>query len=178
MNDELKRKLLTRKFSSIEYMEEMSKYHDTAITGMVDSINWFHDNQPQDVDWESWHISDKPEEWGRRALPNFRMTQNAFEEGIEKAKQGDFTYIEDATGSIQGLDKDMDVLGNLWWDYVDLDVARKYGLNMNEAEQRASNIWRTVGEYWKTPESILKETITGTVDEQDLLRYLKPDEKV
>ena len=79
---------------------------------------------------------------------------------------------------MQGLSKDMDVLGNKWWFCIDEDLARKQGTDQTKAEQIASNIWRTVGEYWKTSESILKESITGPIDEQDLLRYLQPGEQV
>ena len=176
MNDELKRTLLTRKFSSIEYMEEFRAYLSKAIAGFKESLQWFNDHPPKDVDWQSWHISDKAEEWERRALPNFERMLDSADEGIKETKKGNISVIRSLTGSMQGLSKDMDVLGEKWWDYVDLEVARKYGLNMNEAEQRASNIWRTVGEYWKTPESILKETITGPIDEEDLLHYLQPGE--
>ena len=127
--------------------------------------------------FRSWHISDKPEGWEFRALPNFNMNQKAFIEGIEKAKKGDLTYIEDATGSIQGLSKDMDVLGEKWWDYVDLEVARKFGVNLGLAQQRASNIYRTIGGGFDyRPGTIMDEEITGPIDEQDLLRYLKPGE--
>ena len=71
MDKELKRKLLERKFSSIEYMEEFRDYLDKAIEGLKESIAWFLDHPPKGVDWQSWHVSDKPEEWERRALSNF-----------------------------------------------------------------------------------------------------------
>lgn len=177
MDKELKKKLLTRKFSRIEYMEEFRAYLSKAISGFKESLKWFNDHPPNDIDWQSWHISDKPEEWERRALPNFEQMLRSANEGVEEARKGNSSIIRSLTGSMQSLSKDMDVLGEKWWDYVDLEVARKFGVNLAEAEQRASNIWRTVGEYWKTPESILKEAITGPINEQDLLRYLEPGEK-
>lgn len=35
------------------------------------------------------------------------------------------------------LTKGMDVLGEKWWDYVDVNVARKCGVNLGKAEQIA-----------------------------------------
>jgi len=176
MNREMKRKLLTRKFSSIEYMEEMVAFHKKAIEGLQAAVQWFYDNPPQDVDWQGWHVSDRPDGWEDRALPNFQMNQSAFSEGVEKAKQGDLTYIEDATGSLQSFSKDMDVLGDKWLEYVPPEIIQQYGGNMYKTRKRASNIWWTVGEYWDNDEEILDEEITGPVDEEDLLSYLKPGE--
>jgi hypothetical protein len=48
---------------------------------------------------------------------------------------------------------------------------------LGKAEQCASNIYRTIGDRWK-PGSILKEFVTGPIDEQDLLKYLKPGESL
>ncbi len=157
-------------------MEELADFHQKAVDGLKDCLKWFYEHPPQDVDWQSWHISDRPDGWEKKALPNFEMNQHAFIEGIEKAKIGDLTYIEDATGSMQGLSKDMDVLGDEWLAYVPSEVIQQYGENMYKARKRASNIWWTVGEYWDNDEEILDEEITGPVDEQELLRYLKPGE--
>jgi hypothetical protein len=52
MTPELKKELLLRKFSSIEYMEELSMYHRKALEGLYESIEWFY-NHPPDVDWRS-----------------------------------------------------------------------------------------------------------------------------
>jgi len=74
------------------------------------------------------------------------------------------------------LSRDMDVLGEKWWDYVPLDIARKFGVNLSKAQQMASNIAWTLGEAWNDDE-ILRERITGPIDEQELLKYIKPGEK-
>lgn len=175
MDNRIKKELLSRKFSSVEYMEEFRDYLAKAIDGLKESIQWFNDNPPSDVHWQSWHVSDKPEEWERRALPNFERMLRSADDGIEAAKKGNNSIIRSLTGSMQGLSKDMDVLGEKWWDYVDNEVARKFGINLTEAQNRASLIWWTVGDYWDGNE-ILDEEITGNIDDQDLLRYLKPGE--
>ncbi|RMF19894.1 MAG: hypothetical protein D6758_00765, partial [Gammaproteobacteria bacterium] len=73
--------------------------------------------------------------------------------------------------------KDMDVMGDLWFDYIPKDLAYTVGKPWGKAEQMASNIYYTVGEYWR-PGEITDEEITGLIDEQELLRYLKPGETV
>jgi len=176
MNDEIKRELLRRKFTSIEYMEELCHYHRKSLEGLKESIAWFY-NHPPEVDWQSWNIADRPDGWENRAVPNFEGAQESFEEGVEYAKQGDTTYMEDAAGSLMGIDKDLDNLGEKWWDYVDLETGRKFGVNLGKAKQIASNICRALVGAWSSPDSILNEEITGSIDELDLLRYLKPGEE-
>jgi hypothetical protein len=175
MTPEMKKKLLLRKFSSIEYMEELYTYFSKAVDGLYESIEWFY-NHPPEVDWQSWHIADRPEGWEKRAVPNFERYLESIRQGIEEYKNGDSNRIEGTSNCLMSLSKDMDVLGRKWWDYVDLDVKRKYGVNLGKARKIASNIWWTVGEYWE-PGEILDEEITGPIDEQELLKYLKPGEK-
>ncbi len=110
-------------------------------------------------------------------LPNFEGTQLSIEQGIAKAKTGDFSYIEGATGSLQGLSKDMEGIGWDWLKYIDRDLVLQFSPNLGKAEQLASNIWLTVGDYWR-PGEILDEKITGPIDEQELLRYLQSGELV
>ena len=177
MTPEMKKTLLTRKFSSIEYMQELEHYMEQAIQGLIDALDYF-DQHCQHIDMSTWQPAEKPEAWRDRALPNFNRILSSTRKAIVYAKQGDLSYIEGVTGSMQGLSKDMDVLSDRWVDYIPKDVAYAHGIPMGKARKIASNIWRTVGEYWKSPESVLKETITGPIDEQDLLRYLQPGEQV
>ncbi|MGB0503256.1 MAG: hypothetical protein ACPGGD_04340 [Thalassolituus sp.] len=174
MTPELKKTLLTRKFSSIEYMQELENYMSQSIQGLVDSLNYFNEHCSH-VDMNDWVPADTPQAWEDRALPNFNRILTSIKNGIDYANQDDPSYIEGVTGSMQGLSKDMDVLGRQWWKYVDSSVVQVYGSNMNMARQTASNIWHTVGDYFEEDE-ILDEEITGPIDEQDLLRYLKPGE--
>jgi len=179
MNDELKKKLLTRKFSSIEYMEEMENYFKLGFAGFKESIQWFYDHPPEEVDWQNWHISKRPDGWDDRATPNLEIIEESVTQGILDYKNGDVNRIVGTSNNIMTLSRDMDVLDDLWWEYVDKDVVKKYGSNMNEARKRASNIYRTLGGGFESrPGSITDEEITGVIDKQDLLRYLKPEEKV
>ncbi len=179
MKPDLKKKLLERMFSSTEYMQQMAAYFDKAMEGLHESLNWFDQNPPTDTDWESWHIADKPEGWRMRAVPNLERLQRAVHEGIDKTEKGENSaLIRTACNNIMALSRDMDVLGEKWWDYVPEEVSYKFWNNLGKAEGMAANIWRTVGDYWRNPESILKETITGPIDEQELMKYLKPGESI
>ena len=173
----LKEKLLLRKFSSIEYIEELAEYYGRAVNGLKRCLDAFDQNPPQQVDWQSWPIWNSPEIWKIRVLPNFERTQQSLENGLAKAVSGDFSYIEGVTGSMQGLSKDMDGIGWDWLKYLDQDLVMEFSPNLGKAEEIASNIWLTVGDYWR-PGEILNEQITGLIDEQDLLRYLQPGEQV
>ena len=132
-------------FSSPDYIEEFVGYLEKAVEGLHESLDWFESNPPSDVDWKNWHISDKPEGWRIKAVPNFERMLRSAKKGLEDARRGDFQVIEGLTGSMQGLSRDMDVLGEKWWDYVPLDIGRKFGVNLGKAEQMASNIYRTLG---------------------------------
>ena len=175
MSPELKKKLLERMFSSPEYIERFVDYFEKAVNGLHESLEWFENNPPTDVDWESWHIADKPEGWRIKAVPNFNRMLRSAKQGLENARNGDYQIIEGLTGSMMSLSRDMDVLGDRWWEYVPREIAYKWGKNITKAEQMASNIWHTVGDYYDEGE-ILDEEITGPIDEQELLKYLKPSE--
>lgn len=176
MAPEMKKKLLTRKFSSIEYMQELEHYMEQAIQGLIDALDYF-DQHCQHIDMSTWQPAEKPEAWRDRALPNFKGILFSIREGIDNAKIGKTSTIRAATGSMQGLSKDMDVLGERWWRCIPQPVAYAHGVPLGRAEQIASNIWHTVGEYFEDGE-IADEEITGPIDEQDLLRYLQPGEQV
>lgn len=46
------------------------------------------------------------------------------------------------------------------------------------ASKMASNVVRELAQAWKSEDSILKESITGKVDEEELRRYLRSGESV
>lgn len=177
MDAKLKEKLLTRKFSSVEYMEEMSKYHMRSLEAMIKAIEYFYAHPPEE-DWHIWHRSNWPEIWEQRAKPNFERMQNYIEIGIKQySENGDIKSIRSTAGSLHGIFRDLDNIGFKWWNYVPKNMKDEFHNNLVNARDIASNIWRTLGEYWR-PGSILKESVTGPIDEQDLLRYLKPGETV
>ncbi|WP_295716517.1 hypothetical protein [uncultured Halovibrio sp.] len=175
MEPQLKKKLLLRKFSSIEYMEEFRDYHYRALAAMEEGIEYFYKHPPGE-NWHQWHRSEWPETWEERAVKNFKGMQKSIDEGIQKAQKDNFSSIRSAAGSFNGISKDMDVMGEKWWGYIPPEFRERFVNNLSAAKQRASNIWRTLGDYWKTPDSVLKETVTGPIDEKDLMRFLEPGE--
>jgi len=175
MTPETRKKLLLRKFSSVDYMEELLAYFSKAVDGLYESIKWFY-NHPPETDWQSWHISDRPDGWEKRAVPNFEGYLESIRQGIENYKSGDPDRIRGTSNCIMSLSKALDNLGEKWWDYVDLETGRRFGVNLGKAQKIAANICWTVAEYWDDDE-ILDEEVTGPIDEQDLLRYLKPGEE-
>ena len=178
MNPELKKKLLERMFSSPEYMRQMGAYFDAAMEGLYESLDWFEKNPPEGVDWESWHIAEKPEGWRIKAIPNLERLRKGIEEGIERVENGGSdALIRTVANNIMALSRDMDVLGDRWWEYVPREIAYKWGKNITKADQMASNIWHTIGDYYDEGE-ILDEEITGPIDELELLKYLKPGESL
>ena len=178
MDDELKKKLLQRKFSSVEYMQELRDHFAARLDAMKEAIASFRTHPPEDVDWRGWHVSDRPEGWEDRAVPNFERLLWSIEQGIEDYQASDPNRIKGTTNSIMGLSKQMDVLGYKWWEYVDKAIVERHGNHANVANKHASNIYYTLTDYWgENDEDILKENITGPIDEDDLRRYLKEGEE-
>jgi hypothetical protein len=175
MNKEIKRELLRRKFSSIEYMEELVRFFTLSLEGLKESIDWFY-NHPPDVDWQSWNIADRPDGWEKTAVPNFESYLESIRQGIENYKNGDPNRIRGTSHCIKSITRDLDNLGEKWWDYVNLETGRRFGVNLGKAKKIAANICWTLAEYWEDDE-ILDEEVTGPIDEKDLLRYLKPGEE-
>ena len=177
MDATMKEKLLSRKFSSIQYMEEMSKYHRRSLDAMNKALQYFYDHPPAE-DWHTWHRSSWPEIWEQRARPNFERMQKYIDIGIKQyLENGDVKSIRSTAGSLHGIFRDLDNIGFKWWDYVPKTLKDEFHNNLVNARDIASNIWWTMGEYWD-PGEILDEEITGPINEQDLLRYLKPGETV
>jgi len=177
MKPELRKKLLERMFSSPDYIEKFVRHFEAAVDGLYESLDYFERHPPEGVDWESWHISDKPEGWRDRVIPNFERMLNSARQGLEDARRGNYQVIEGLTGSMIGLSRDMEGMGEKWWDHVPLEISRKYGVNLTRAMEMAANIGWTLGGAWNDDE-ILKENITGPINEEELLKYLEPGEVV
>jgi hypothetical protein len=175
MTPDLKEKLLTRLFSSIDYMEEFTKHYSLGLQAADDAFSVFE--KRCEIDFSLMNrFSMEFRQWKERVIPNFRRMQKNALISLEKAKQGDFDYIQGATGNLRGLSKDMDGIGWDWWDEVDQKFWKDHADNMNKAEQMGDNIYKTLSQFWG-PGSILKESITGPIDEQLLLTYLQPGEQ-
>jgi len=173
MTPELKKKLLERMFSSEEYIREMRDAYAKALSGADESLEWFEKNQPTTDD----RALRSAEAWKNRALPNMRhLLETLDRTGIAAYREGDSGYVRTVANNIMALDRDLDNVDDKWWDYVPQEIAFKYGKHLTKAKRMASNIAWTLGEAWNDDE-ILRERITGPIDEQELLKYLKPGER-
>lgn len=174
MTPELRKKLLERVFSSREYYLRMMDYYEKALNGALEAMEWFESNVPTDDPG----ALKTAYAWKHRALPNMLGYLKGKEEDLYQYDKGDPDYVSGTAHNIMTLSRNLDHVGDKWWDYVPLDIARKFGVNLSKAEQMASNIAWTLGGVFKARDSILDEEITGPVDEQELLKHLKPGESI
>ena len=172
MTPELRKKLLERMFSSKEYYLRMMDYYAKALEGAEEALAWFDENMPT----KDAHALKTANAWRIRALPNMMGYLKGKDEDIERYDQGDLEYMEGTAHNIMTLERNLDNVGDKWWEYVPQEIVFKYGKYMTKAEQMAKNVWHTVGDYYDEGE-ILDEEITGPIDEQELLKYLKPGER-
>ena len=175
MNEELKRELLLRKFSSVEYMIEMSEWHRRAIEALESALEAFFERSSEHGDWHQWPASDWPETWRDRVLKNLKGEQVGIDEGIENYKKGQISTIRSASGSLHGIFRNLDNFSWGWWERLPSRYEDEFRRRLVNAKKRASLIMYTLSSSWEVDE-ILDEEITGPVDEEDLKRYLKPGE--
>ncbi|WKE65524.1 hypothetical protein PVT67_17945 [Gallaecimonas kandeliae] len=172
MDKATKKQALLNYFSSFDYAQELVLDHDDLVRWLEECIEDFHLRNPPELtrDWKVWET---PDEWERRVLANFRGTNNGFHQALELYRQGATDMMEDYAGSMRSLSKDMDVVSDRWFDYVDDYKGRKYASAMNEMRKKAANIYYTLSDYWgEDNEDILKEHITGPINETKLREYL------
>ncbi|SFC77721.1 hypothetical protein [Pseudoalteromonas denitrificans] len=175
MNNKAKKILLARKFTSIEYMSEYVQYFnemvDALIVGMSEFKHLYQQNPTLDPD--------NFEDWENRGLPNLQRGAKNAKECLERAKNGSLTGISSSAGNLRGLSKDVDNIGGFgqWWQHIDKKFADAFDSALNKAQITGNNIDYTISGYWDNDE-ILDEEITGTIDEDELLNYLKTSEKI
>lgn len=175
MTPELKEKLLLRLFSSIEYMEEFAVYYVAGLQAAEDAFAVFEKRFSISSELQN-RFAMEFRQWNERVIPNFhRMRKNVLL-SLDKAKEGNFDYMEGATGNLRGLSKDMDGIGWDWWDEVDQKHIKLFSENMSKADKMGENIYYTLSDYWDSGE-ITNEKITGSIDEKRLLKYLQLGEQ-
>ncbi|WP_157209747.1 hypothetical protein [Marinimicrobium agarilyticum] len=175
MENSLKKILLNRKFSSVEYMQELSQWHQLAIDSLSAALNEFYLHSSRQQDWHKWPKSDWPETWEQRVLENLKGTQSNLEKGIENYKNGKVSTIRSVSGSVHNIFRNLDNFGWGWWSHLPSSYRQDFNDKLVKASKIATNIMDTLSDYWKDDE-ILNERITGPIDEKDLRRYLKPGE--
>ncbi len=173
MIPELKKKLLERMFSSEEYYQRMMDYYEKGVTGAKEGLEWFESHYTGG-DKDVLHSAHG---WRVRVIPNMEGYLSSRDEDIESYRQGDTGPMEGTAFNIMSLQRNISQhMSEEWWDYVPEELQNKYFENIYKARKMASNIAWTLGEAWNDDE-ILRERITGPIDEQELLKYLKPGER-
>jgi hypothetical protein len=176
MKPDLKEKLLLRMFSSAEYVERFIEHFVAAMDAAENGVVDYKIKPPKDPNLAvEYQLEIK--QWETKVLPNFqRMKINAME-ALSNYKKGQTSTMRSCTGNFRGLSKDMDGIGEEWWQVVDPTIRQNYFENLKIAGVMGDNILFTIIKGWK-PGELLKESITGPINEQDLLKYLKHGEIV
>lgn len=94
MEGDLKRKLLGRMFSSVEYMEKMSNCHESAVKSLEDALSEFYIHSAQRHDWHVMPKSDWPEAWESRVLSNLKESQKALRKVLRTISLETFQRLE------------------------------------------------------------------------------------
>ena len=174
MIPELKEKLLLRLFSSIEYMEEFTAHYVAGLQTAEDAFAIFEKKYSMNANLANRYAMEF-RQWKERVIPNFRGMKEDAILALSNAKKGKKSTIRSTAGNLRGLSKDMDGIGDNWWLEVDDLIRRKYADNMNKAKLMGNNIYYTLSDFWN-PGELLVENITGSIDEQVLLKYLQSGE--
>ena len=176
MKSDLKEKLLLRMFSSIEYIEKFVEHFVAAMDAAEKGVATYKKKPPGDPHLLAGY---QPEirQWETKVLPNFRRMKINAIEALSNYKNGKISTMRSCTGNFRGLSKDMDGIGEEWWQVVDPVIRQNYYENLKIAGVMGDNILFTIIKGWR-PGELFKESITGPIEEQDLLRYLKPGETV
>ncbi|WKE65525.1 hypothetical protein PVT67_17950 [Gallaecimonas kandeliae] len=170
MDKATKKQALLNYFSSFDYAQELVLDHDDLVSWLEECIEDFRLRNPPELtqDWQVWET---PDEWERRVLTNFRSTNQRFHQALGLYRQGDTELMERVCSAIRGLSKNMDVVSERWFKYVDSYKARKYAAAYNDVSEKAANVYNTLRGRWGE-DKILRETITDPIDEAKLKEYL------
>lgn len=175
MKSEAKKILLDRKFRSIEYMRLYVELYRQLVEAMERGMNAFFALQKQNPSVDEDNI----QAWVVRGLPNLKGNVAYAEDALRRAENGDDSYLVSSAGDLKGLSRDVDHIGGFgeWWKELDPQYETDFYKAFNQSHFAACNIYRTGLGHWR-PDSILKETITGPIDKNELLNYLKPGERL
>lgn len=176
MKKEIKEKLLLRKFSSLDYIEEFISHYKGFVIAGINAVAAYRALPIEPVYQNNYNeISSDIELWEKKVLPNFRRMNESADYALKMSKQGNFDYVDSLAGDLRGLSKDMDGINETFMDYIDSNIKYQYFSNLDQAKIEGDNILWTLSNYWD-PGEILDMKITGPIDENDLIRYLKPGE--
>lgn len=178
MAPDLKEQLLLRLFSSIEYSEQFAEHFIQFIdTGLL-ALEHYDALPVKPTTAANYNEVKKDADlWHLKVKPNFLGMREGILEAIEKARNGDFSYISSDAANLRGLSRDMDGIREAFMDFIEPEIKQRYFELWKIARTEGNNIYLTISNYWDVGQ-ILDEEITGPINEQLLLQYLKPDEQV
>jgi len=171
----MKKKLLTRQFSSLEYMDKLVVTMNETIELLIKALDAFWDQYNGKLDWHQWTKSEWPEVWGDVILGNLKGELIGIEHGIERFRNGDASRLAGNAYSYSMFPGNLANFSHEWWKYIDPSHEDLFYKKLVQSSDMASNINLTLGNHFENDE-ILKESITGPIDEKALLKYLKPGE--
>lgn len=176
MTPALKEKLLLRRFSSVDYMEEYAGHFINFIDTGLKALELYEQlpSKPASHPEYSNVVSDV-RLWNLKVKPNFIRMKSNMHDAIENARQGKFSTIRSAAGNFRGLSKDMDGIRESFMDFIDPAIKQKYFEEWKITNKMGDNIYYTLSDFWD-PSEILLEEITGFIDENKLLKYLSDGE--
>lgn len=176
MNEQLKITLLKRKFQSIPYFEEFIKNYKTFLETGLEALNIYVNYRKEHPEFEPNKTLLMEEDfWVDRVKPNFEGMHYRADEALELAKQGDSSTLDSLAGSFRGISRGFDGIRENFMDVATPDMRKEYRRLYHLTSRQATIIEATINGWWDDDE-ILRESITGPIDEQELLNYLEPNE--
>lgn len=177
MNPELKSNLIKRKFESLNYIRQFISNYITFIDTGLSALENYKKYKKNNPNFSPSHNMNVDEQlWENKVKPNFIKMKKSAEKSLENAEQGKKSTVRSLAADFRGLSKSMDGIRESFMDILDPKVKEEYLSHWKTTSTEASNIEDTINQWWKDDE-ILKESITGPIDENELLNYLKPGEK-
>ena len=176
MNPHTKSQLLKRKFQSLEYIEQFIDHYQQFIDTGLDALASYKEYKKKNPSFIPTKRMETDEWlWDKKVRPNFLGMRSSSVEALQNAKQGKKTTVRSLAGDFRGLSRSMDGIREAFMDIPDPSVKEEYLSLWKITSREARNIEKTINQWWKE-DSILKESITGPIDEQELKNYLQPGE--
>jgi len=165
MSPEQKEKALLKYFVSEAYIREFHKNYEAFWEYLIAAISVFEADLPEDYD--GWENKEKIDIWKERVLIRYR-SKKTFEEAINQHLDGDSDSLWGITNSYPVLmTRIWDLVVTKWLSYIDPSYKENWIKSFDKGAIQASNIFKTLDNSWKSG-SILKETVTGPINESDL----------
>lgn len=177
MKPDLKEKLLLRMFSSLEYTEQFVENFTHFIDTGLEALEHYDALPVKPITAVNYNkIKKDADLWHLKVKPNFLGMKQGMLEALAKARRGDFSYVRSDAGNFRGLNRDMDGIREAFMDFIEPEIKQRYFELWKKSDYMATNIYLTLSDFWD-PGQPLKEGITGLIDEQRLLKYLRPGEQ-